>query len=466
MSIDRFENAAATGFTGRLTSEKLSNEQAQKPTIFDKIASKIANLFKPDDARSVADRGFDNRMMRRSLERELQNAYPGLPQDFLFSVTEPRDKSLKQSELRQIMRTASELALQGGLTLPGREAPVAISATLVAPSIIAANHDIVPRLQEKIAHGASLVADILSGNPPGGQPSLKDVADVMWYLHLSAEESVGPFLSGAMTVPDPGGRLREFLDSCADVYQRKSSHLSSFQTEPHGTHRGIDFDIGKKTDLDTLLPNGRATVLFGRMPEGTQGLTEERLFVKMESHGCRLGTPSESQRDADGPSDRNVRLGPDLKNSIGHMLSFMQGMEARATGEHAAESRKERVGREFLDGYQNLLDQAASFPGVGAQLTKLLTNNDPMSKTGGIRVMVANMDALRDLSSDDIDFEGAIGIDGTDEQAIEDGIGKFADLMTSALGFRAQIMERYPEATISQRIGNEAVLTLEGLLPT
>lgn len=465
MSIDRFENAAATGFTGRLTHEKLNNEQAQKPTIFNKIASKISNLFKPMDHHAVANRGFEDRTLRQALANDLRKAYPQLPETFLDSVKEPRDKSLKKTELRQILQDAKTLALQSSLTLPGRDAPVTISPRLIAPSVIAANPDIVARLQDKVNNGAALVADILEGYPPEGAASLSDVSDVMWFLHLVAEESVGAFSSGAATVPDPGGRLRAFLDSCPEAYQRKSSHLSAFQREEHGAHRGIDFDFGSKTDLDTLLPNGQATVLYGQMAEGKLGMTEERLFIKLESHGCRLGTPSENRRDADGPAGRDVRALHDVKSSLGHFLSFMDGIEARATGEHAADSRKERVGREFLDGYKAVLDRAAALPGVGAQLTERLMENDPLSKSGGIRVMVANMDAVLNAAPGEFDFEGAIGLGGADEDATADGLELVGDFMTTIQAFRMQIMDRYPADTIQHRVGNEAVLTMEDLIP-
>ncbi|MCP4042078.1 MAG: hypothetical protein GY731_09025, partial [Gammaproteobacteria bacterium] len=108
---------------------------------------------------------------------------------------------------------------------------------------------------EKVKKGNLLIKQ-LTENP--GQfdnidPTVENVADLMWALQIKAEQATGkPFSRGAMSIPDPDSKIRKFLDRCMNVkvegtveaYNRQSSHLTEHQEISGGSSRGIDMYDG------------------------------------------------------------------------------------------------------------------------------------------------------------------------------------------------------------------------------
>lgn len=239
-------------------------------------------------------------------------------------------------------------------------------------------------LEARLAHGAGLLASIHAGTARDA-PSAGDVADLTLFLDARAQASGNGFAEGAYSIEDPEGRLAAWLNLCPEKYQRSSSHLNDTQgcrVDGHlNTHRGIDMPDG--TDG---LPHGHATVLFGVIPGGEGGVPARRLFLKAESHGCRMNTLSGRERAAgqDAVPDRPKRAS-DLFSAIGHGLSFLQ---TRGQGS-AAGSRKERIPDGVRDSYKALLEGAKGDDALSA----MLGNGTPLGKSGGVHVMLANMRA-------------------------------------------------------------------------
>jgi len=240
-------------------------------------------------------------------------------------------------------------------------------------------------LGARLAHGQALLRDVLAGNAPE-RTAVQDVADLALFLDAKATATGNGFSEGAFSVEDPDGRLAAFLNRCPEKYQRSSSHMKADQqamVDGHrNTHRGIDVPTGPNG-----LPHGRATTLFSVIPGGAGGVPARRLFLKMESHGCRLSTLGAREHAAgdDGVPDRPVRLRTDLGSAIGHAFSFLA---TRGQGS-AAGSRKERIPDAVGNGYKALLRQAEGVLDPAGM--DILRRNDPTGSSGGVRVMLANL---------------------------------------------------------------------------
>lgn len=248
-----------------------------------------------------------------------------------------------------------------------------------------ARETLAARLGERLEHGQQLLRAVLAGNAPE-RTEVQDVADLMLLLDAKARVSGDAFSEGAFSLEDPQGRLAAFLNRCPEKYQRSSSHMRALQraeVDDHAnTHRGIDVPQGPSG-----LPHGRATTLFGVIPGGEGGVPARRLFLKMESHGCRLSTLGRAEHAAgqDDVPDRPVRLLSDIGSFFGHALSFLA-----TRGQGSAEgSRKERIPDVINNGYKAIL-QASEGKLSEAQMA-ILRRNDPTGTSGGVRVMLANM---------------------------------------------------------------------------
>lgn len=404
MDIGKFRDLAASTQMGRARLEERDTNQApfSETTVTapnrsstGKLFSRIGDFFSRATKSGKETQATQNREVRQSFAEALRRAYPNAQSSVIDKVTQHSTKPLMVRDIKAIM-TDVELSNKVGamrFTVPTSNQPISISPSLIPRSTLQSVDNLQTELQGKIDRGRELV-DKLRHNTEDKPvvPSKKDVSDIMWFLHVSAEGKAGaPFKAGAITVDDPGGRIREYLDRSGEVYQRKSSHIGGFQKVDGGAHRGIDFG-GAPNNLDELLPNGRSTVLYGRLAQGTQQMPREMLFLKMESHGCRLASPSSKIRDGEGhgPQDRKVKLGHDLKAFFGHAFSFLGGIGERSSGNHAADSRKERVNKPFIEGYKNLVSQMPD------AIKEILNRDDPLSKSGGIRVMSNNIDLVRD----------------------------------------------------------------------
>ena len=246
----------------------------------------------------------------------------------------------------------------------------------------AARENLAAKLEARLEHGAALMSLIQSDGDLGA-PGAQDVADLMLFLEARAQTSGNGFAEGAFSIEDPDGRLAAFLNRCPEKYQRSSSHLNDTQKQQvdghRNTHRGIDMPGG----TDGLL-HGHATVLFGVIPEGTGGVPARRIFLKAESHGCRLNTLSRGDHThgQDNVPDRPKRAS-DLFSAIGHGLSFLK---TRGQGS-AAGSRKERIPDRVKNSYQALLEGAKN----DAALLEGLQSGAPLAKSGGVHVMLTNM---------------------------------------------------------------------------
>ena len=251
----------------------------------------------------------------------------------------------------------------------------------------AARENLPAVLERRVAHGAELLAAVY-GAAASSSPDARDVADIMLFLEARAQASGNGFAEGAFSIEDADGRLAVFLNRCPEKYQRSSSHLNDTQGAlldgRRNTHRGIDMPGGTEG-----LPNGHATVLFGVIPGGEGGVPARRLFLKAESHGCRMNTLAGREHAAgcDDVPDRPKRAS-DLFSAIGHGLSFIQ---TRGKGS-AAGSRKERIPDKLSHAWKALQEGAKG----DEALLALLKRGNPLSKSGGVHVMLANMrEALR-----------------------------------------------------------------------
>ncbi len=241
------------------------------------------------------------------------------------------------------------------------------------------------QVQAKIYRGHDILEGVRNGTRSAEQPATKkDVSDIAFYLQARgqlANEGTA-FSSGAFTIPDPECRIRNFLDSSPDAYQRDSSHTSKFQALDGARHRGIDLPEGGGSSLDEAMPYGMETLLYGSLPknEGMR-MPEDRLFLKMESHGAWLSKPSPGY-EPDGPR-RTAKL-HDVGAFVGHSCSFLA---TRGKGS-AAGSRKERIPDFFKREFRQLLKDA---PNAKTMLLK----DSPMDSSMGIRVAYRNaQDAL------------------------------------------------------------------------
>lgn len=242
-------------------------------------------------------------------------------------------------------------------------------------------------LQERVKSGYDLYQAVRAGTAPR-PATMENIRDLMTFLTAKAGEKSSSFSEGAFSIEDPGHRLRDFLDSSTEMYQRPSSHIPGFRDAVGGAHRGIDMD-------GVSLPFGKATLLYGALNNGVEGMQGDRLFVKMESHGCRLTAGKAQNRDAGVHADRPMKFFRDLGQTLGHALGFfktaLRGLSGGRLFPNAPDSRKERMPEDVKSSFKGLV---ARFQAKGDEITQtLLSRNDPTSKSRGIRTMVENLDA-------------------------------------------------------------------------
>lgn len=331
-----------------------------------------------------------------------------------------------------------------GVTMPPSGQTVQLDGKMVEHEIAAlpgnrrqeAIRDMPRVLQERVDNGHRLWAGVSDGTLQG-PASMEDVRDLMTFLLAKGMEKGDGFSEGAFNISDPGHRLRDFLDSCPEVYQRPSSHIEGFQQAPGGSHRGID------VRGDVTLPYGKATLLYGGINAGVNGMASDRLFLKTEEHGCRLSARWTPNRDPNVRPDRPARLG-DVGQFLGHAAGFfrtvLRGISGGRLFPNAKDSRKERIPGDVSRDFKAILkslDRAGR-----AEVAGILRRDDPLATSQGIRVMVANLDAA--LARPDLD------------QPTRDALQR----LRNELGVRFDHLD--------VRIGNEIVLNqdeLDGTAP-
>jgi hypothetical protein len=243
--------------------------------------------------------------------------------------------------------------------------------------------------------------------------TMEDKANLMWYLQAlgsakSAASSGDPggvhvYNEGSLLIEDPHGHLENFLNR-ADSYARSSSHLGEYQA------RGPEYRMRGADVRGTATPNGKRTILYGRVPTENQadppadrpaGLPQHgpdggkrMLFLKMEDHGCRgftAGPPAQGARpNAFGAVGRFLSNAADfLAHAAGFGRSLLQkiGLMSQPAG-----NNKERVPGALKQGYQDLLAQAENFdPAIRTALNR----GKPLSASGGIKAMLNGIDTAK-----------------------------------------------------------------------
>ncbi len=290
-----------------------------------------------------------------------------------------------------------------GVTMPPSGQTVQLDGKMVEHEINAlpgnqrqeAVRDMPRVLQERVDSGHRIWAGVSAGTLQG-PAGMEDVRDLMTFLLAKGMEKGDGFSEGAFNISDPDHRLRDFLDSSPEVYQRPSSHIEGFQQAPGGSHRGID------VRGNVTLPYGKATLLYGGINAGVHGMGEDRLFLKTEEHGCRLSARWTPNRDPNMRPDRPARLG-DVGQFLGHAAGFfrtvLRGLSGGRLFPNAKDSRKERIPGDVAKDFKAILkglDRSGQ-----AELAGILRRNDPLATSQGIRVMVANLDAA--LARQDLD---------------------------------------------------------------
>jgi len=282
-------------------------------------------------------------------------------------------------------------------------------------------------LQERINHGFEIYSGVQNGTIHGpARP--EDIRDLMTFLTAKAMERGDGFSEGAFNIEDPGHRLKHFLDSCPEGYNRASSHIDGFQAGQGGGHRGIDLG----------LPYGKHTLLYGAMNKGMLGLGEDRLFLKMEEHGCRL-----LQRDPQGaPPSRPWHL-RDIGDFLGHAAGYFKTVLRTISGgklfPNARDSRKERIPSDISRDFKSILKHLDR-TGQG-RCAALLRENTPLAKAQGIRTLFFNLSQA--VNAPDLHLD--------------------QETRTMLTALWDKLAARYDHLDV--RIGNEIVLDKEELSP-
>lgn len=297
-------------------------------------------------------------------------------------------------------------------------------------------------LAQKIANGQQILQQVNQGNYVGA-PSLTDVSDVCWYMHAMAEDKNGAsFSQGALTIPDPNGHIHAFFEASADKYPRKTSHIGDIQAMQINNvvdsclHRGIDIK-GTNAPLQEFLPHEKTHMFYGAIPQDgpntPSSMPTRMFFMKMEEHGYYDPTFNQTHNTivARGP------LPGDAETRRGHGGNFVGTALRHITGEQPVGSRKERVDNTMTKPYGELQKAAPKNP---PEIRQMLNQNSPTGYSGGIRVMLANVQAVLDGEG-----PGTYQLSQTFRQRLTD--------------FQQTMNQRFDQNTIGMRIGNEVILT-------
>ncbi|QIF05848.1 hypothetical protein [Roseimicrobium sp. ORNL1] len=290
-------------------------------------------------------------------------------------------------------------------------------------------------MQDKINAGEKLLMQIDAGTAvtPCTQ---KNMTDLMCYLQAQSQSVTGHYVEGSMHIPDPGNRIKDFLDTNPESYQRKSSHIDEFQNDPNavGTHRGIDA-YGRTRNPDEMLPNSRKTVMYGTMEQSNNlKMGENRLWLKMEPHGAWAFSPRVN--DPNGP--KRSANSHDGKAAVGHSFSFL---ETQGQGSLAG-SRKERIPDDIKDEWkaiQRLARQELANQNPSQAVSNMVRDGEGLQTARGVRFLNDYSEQLKD------------------NQQLSQGL---RDRITT---FQGDLQQRYPD-DIDMRVGNESILKRNHLI--
>lgn len=333
---------------------------------------------------------------------------------------------LQQAQAKQ----SAGLPKQIGITIPPSSRAVNLDSRMMADEIRtlpknqrkSAIANAQSTLQTRVNNGYNVYQNILNGTAktPATQT---DIRDFMTFLTAKASQKTAYFSNGSFNLPDPGNKIRDFLDSSKEVYQRSSTHIQGFSDHPGCGHRGIDLK----------LPHGMGTLLYGAMKDGVMETQGDRIFLKMEDHGCRFSTLTKDKEDTQGPQSRPKRFFSDLISSLKHGWG---GLKTKLGLQKTKGTRKERVEKDVANKFKALIQMAKT--GESETVAKLLNKHNPAGKeTGyGVRTMIDNIDAL--LESDHA------------------GLADLSSSFKNALNeFKNELEARYDH--LEHRIGNEIV---------
>lgn len=199
----------------------------------------------------------------------------------------------------------------------------------------------ITEVRQKVCRGNALTNSLLQGDGEydGVVPTKETVIDMCWYFKGMAQEKLGsPYQQGAMTIPDPDGRLAKFIDGCPDIYPRDSSHLKPQQRKGGSQGRGID--------CGGAFPGGMNTVLLH--PYVAEN-GERRLYVKFENAGAygHLRT-----------TKREVARRPENEQDKQQSKDHVKGVLSSGKGSGLEETREGTVDLAVKAAYQALYDAA------------------------------------------------------------------------------------------------------------
>ena len=298
--------------------------------------------------------------------------------------------------------------------------------------------ELVREVQNKINAGERLLNKIENGTatPPC---TVENMTDIMTYLQARAQAEHGHHSEGSMSIPDPGNRIKSFLDTSPDAYQRKSSHIGEFQNDSDGmgTQRGIDA-FGRTKNPKEMLPNNMKTVMYGTMKQSeTLKMGENRLWLKMEPHGAWAFSPKVN--DPNGP--KRAANAHDGKAAVGHTFSFL---ETRGQGSKAG-TRKERIPSDIAKEWKAIQklarEELKGKPGVSKEMSDMVREGEGLQTARGVRFISSYMEELQKSP-------------------------QFSEAMKEKVAnLQSRFAEEFPQDTLNVRIGNEVILKGSDLRP-
>lgn len=284
-------------------------------------------------------------------------------------------------------------------------------------------------LKKKIRAGQKLHRVISEALDPAelAPPSREDASNLLWFLKSKANEAATtPYEKGAMTIPDPGNRIRTYLDRMQteagkpEIYARRSTHLQERQLGGFSRKdksdaaqdylaqhqpRGSDFyeGVAKKGgigDPKLLLPSGMRTFLYQQVetPGGNP-----RLYIKMETEGARADLSTPKYRG--GVQSRSLRP-EDFKHTMLHGLNLVKKkvLGGQSKQRHLPQLREDvpkpiqKIVKQIISGSKLNNPEVYNIMMDSSSIGKIYQNLDKISDES-ILVSDENMILLTDLLS-------------------------------------------------------------------
>lgn len=271
---------------------------------------------------------------------------------------------------------------------------------------------LVEKVNKKIVRGKQLFDQLKKGEYDKVPPTRENIADVMWHLRVMSEQKTGePWERGAMTIPDPGKKLRAWLDGNTELYARGSSHMRDQQEKSGNVGRGIDFyegtdeETGAMVNEELVLPYGMRTLLMQSMDTANG---DERLYLKMETESARLGGSLPSwmpfvekiggvRKVKEGetlPESRPLK-GEDVARGLRHAANLFKSAEEK--GGHDLAGKKEKVPKALLGAYEDMRSAAKGAGKAGKAALDVLNTGKWKKSVHQIFENVKSLNLLEDV---------------------------------------------------------------------